>query len=110
MAEIYEYAVGTQGGLTQRSPFGGRVVPFAVVCGFTVHLSRLTALQGLRLRTKFRSDINAFRGVTPCAVKKPLAPSGKSVALSRASCPTERGVSRSSRALEQDAMDANGVR
>jgi len=74
----------------------------------TVSTSRPS--KGLRRQPKFRSGINALAVVIPSVAKKPLAPSGKSVALIRASCPTERGVSRSSRTLEQDAMDADGAR
>jgi hypothetical protein len=39
---------------------------------------------GLRLPAKFRSRINAVAMVIPSVAEKPLAPSGKSVALSRA--------------------------
>jgi hypothetical protein len=63
-----------------------------------------------RLRMKFRTEINTTSLVTPSAPKKPLAPSGKSVALVCAVLSHLRSVSRSSRTLEQDAMDADGAR
>jgi hypothetical protein len=58
----------------------------------------------------FHNKINVIPIVTPSAAKKPLAPSGKSVALSLAVLSHSEGVSRSSRTLEQDAMDAGSAR
>ena len=43
---------------------------------------------GLRLPAKFCSHINMIAMLIPSVAKKPLAPSGKSVALVCASCPT----------------------
>ena len=60
-------------------------------------------------KIEFRKPIQGDWVVQSPLTKISLAPSGKSAALIRASCPDKRGASRSSRTLVQDAMDADGV-
>jgi hypothetical protein len=60
-------------------------------------------------KTKIRKSIQVDLVIQLSLENIALAPTGKSVVLLRASRAHKRGVSRSSRALVRDAMDAGGA-